>query len=956
MAKDEVGAVRTSPDASRDPNTLEIDLTGIVDAAELEAKLGQIAAEDSAKGASNAARAKVLALLRETVREGRLRIEALLSSDGSGLLCARRLATLQDVLIRTVHDFAHTHVFQSANLSSGERMAIVAVGGYGRGTLAPGSDIDLLFLLPYKQTALGEQIVEYLLYLLWDLGFKVGHASRSVDECIKLSRADMTIRTSILERWLIAGDPELFAELGRRFADEVVAGTSEEFIAAKLAERAARHSKTGNTRYLVEPNVKEGKGGLRDLNTLFWIAKYHYRVDTTDALVEAGVISKREERLFHKAEDFLWAVRCHMHFATGKAEERLSFDLQPEIAERLGYNTHPGLKDVERFMKHYFLIAKDVGDLTRILCAALEEEHAKLAPGLRGFVRSLRNRARKIPGTLDFHIDNNRINVSGPNVFKDDPVNLIRIFRLAALHGLEYHPDALKLIRRSLRLVNDDLRANSEANSLFIDVLTDRSDPEFHLRRMSEAGVLARFIPEFGKIVAMMQFNMYHHYTVDEHLLRSIGTLSRIEHGQLAEGLPLSTEFMRTIKDRTPLFVALLLHDIAKGRPVDHSVAGAKIARQLCPRLGLDERETELVAWLVEDHLVMSMTAQQRDINDRKTILDFAERVRTLDRLKLLTVLTACDIMAVGPGVWNGWKGQLLRTLYLETEPTLTGGFTRSSRRQRLAQAHERLAERLSDWPKSERDAYLDLHYPNYFLTTPLEDQVRHAAFVRAASPNQPLATRVGTDRFREITEIMVLAPDHPRLLSLLAGACAGAGANIADAQIFTMSDGRALDVMLLNREFASDEDEIRRGERICGYISKLLQGREISANLISARKPGRGQALFTLKPRVKVDNDLSNQFTVIEVEGLDRPGLLSDLTRAISDLNLDIRSAHISTYGEKVVDVFYVTDLIGSKVTSESRAERIEARLTRVFEHPEGEETSSSVMPSAKAFGIAYR
>lgn len=931
-------------------------LVGILDVDGLRSRLAAIAEKDSAGGASNTARSEVLALVRDVIRDGRATIEEMLFEDGSGSLCARRLARLQDAVIHAIHDYALRFVFNAANLSAGERMTVLAVGGYGRGTLAPGSDIDLLFLLPYKQSALGEQVVEYLLYLLWDLGFKVGHASRTVDECIKLARADFTIRTAILERWLIAGDEELLAELDTRFEAEVVAGTSEAFIAAKLEERSARHAKTGNTRYLVEPNIKEGKGGLRDLNTLFWIAKYHYRVNTTEALVEAGVFSRREAKLFAKAEDFLWAVRCHMHFATGKAEERLSFDLQPEIAKRLGYNAHPGLKDVERFMKHYFLIAKDVGDLTRIFCAALEEQHAKDAPGIRGFVRTLRARAKKIPGTLDFHIDNNRINVSRATVFRDDPVNLIRIFRLAALHELEYHPDALKLIRRSLRLVDAELRDNPEANSLFIDVLTDRKDPELHLRRMNEAGVLGRFIPDFGRIVAMMQFNMYHHYTVDEHLLRSISTLSRIEHGELVEEVPLSSGFMPLQKDRVPLYLALLLHDIAKGRPVDHSIAGAEIARELCPRFGLDERETDLVAWLVEDHLVMSMTAQQRDLTDRKTILDFAERVRTLDRLKLLTILTVCDIRAVGPGVWNGWKGQLIRTLYMETEPTLTGGFTQTSRSERIGQARERLAERLGAWPEAERNGYLDLHYPNYFLTAPLDDQLRHAEFIRESRDAGALATQTRTDRFREVTEIMVLAPDHPRLLSLIAGACAGTGANIADAQIFTMSDGRALDVMLLNREFESDEDEIRRAERICANIGKLLQGREMPASLLANRRPPRSTELFAVRPRVSVDNTLSNQLTVIEVEGLDRPGLLSDVTGAISDLNLDIRSAHISTYGEKVVDVFYVTDLIGTKITSESRIERIEVRLKRVFDSPEGEMSSPVVMSSQRAFGIPHR
>ncbi|MBO0903680.1 [protein-PII] uridylyltransferase [Jiella sonneratiae] len=934
----------------------QIDVSAFIDAAGVAAGLSAIAEADSAGGSSDAARAKVLAYLRDVVRDARARVEEAFREDRAGLDCARRLATVQDVLIERIHDFALRHVFPSSNLSSGERMAIVAVGGYGRGTLAPGSDIDLLFLLPYKQTALGEQVVEYLLYLLWDLGFKVGHASRTVDECIKLATADMTIRTSILERWLIVGDEMLFRELGERFQREVVEGTSEAFIAAKLAERAARHAKLGNTRYLVEPNVKEGKGGLRDLNTLFWIAKYHYRVTTPETLAELGVISRRELRLFQKAEDFLWAVRCHLHFATGKAEERLSFDLQPEIAGRLGYNAHPGLKDVERFMKHYFLIAKDVGDLTRILCAALEEQHAKAAPGIAGIrnlVRNLRGRAKKIPGTIDFHIDNNRINVSSPTVFRDDPVNLIRVFRLAASNSLEYHPDTLKLIRRSLRLINGELRENPEANSLFLDVLTDRTNPEFHLRRMNEAGVLGRFIPDFGKIVAMMQFNMYHHFTVDEHLLRSIGVLSLIERGELAGEHPMSTELVGTIKDRRALYVALLLHDIAKGRPEDHSVAGARISRRLCPRLGLDERETDLVAWLVEDHLVMSMTAQQRDISDRKTILDFAERVRTIDRLNLLMILTVCDIRAVGPGVWNGWKGQLLRTLYFETEPTLTGGFTRSTRAERLDASRRRLAERLDEWAEAEREAYLDLHYPNYFLTTPLEEQVRHAAFIREALAGEPLSIRVRTDAFQGITEIMVLAPDHPRLLSMLAGACAGAGANIADAQVFTMSDGRALDVLVLNREFAEDADELRRGERISGHIRNLLQGRDSRRRLISGQKAKRPPKAFSIPASVRIDNDLSNQFTVVEVEGLDRPGLLSDLSRAMADLNLDIRSAHISTYGEKVVDVFYVTDLLGTKITSESRTERIVDWLAHVFENPGSEPMTAGVLPTEKVYGL---
>ncbi|KAA0968561.1 [protein-PII] uridylyltransferase [Aureimonas fodinaquatilis] len=930
-----------SPDQQPDLRCPEI-----LDVAQLLADIGEIARS------GGDSRAALLQHMRSVNKQGRKAIEAMLFEDGSGILCARRISWLQDELIRAISDFALTHVFATPNLSSAERVAVLAVGGYGRGTLAPGSDIDLLFLLPYKQTALGEQCAEFLLYLLWDMGFKVGHATRSVDECIRLSLSDFTIRTAVLDRRLITGNQQLFDEMSRRFDDEVVAGSSAEFIAAKLAERDARHARSGDTRYLVEPNVKEGKGGLRDLNTLFWIAKYHYHADTREELVALGVLSRREGRLFGKADDFLWAVRCHMHFLTGKAEERLSFDLQPEIAERLGYNTHPGLKGVERFMKHYFLIAKDVGDLTGILCAALEEENAKEAPaGLRQWLGNLRQRSRSIPGTLAFQIDSNRITVTSKTVFAEDPVNLIRIFTLAARHELEYHPDALKLIRRSLLLINQDLRDNAEANSLFLDVLTDRNNPELHLRRMSEAGVLGRFIPEFGKIVAMMQFNMYHHFTVDEHLLRSIGVLSRIERGLYQDELPVVASIISTVKDRTALYVALLLHDIAKGRPQDHSVAGAEIARQICPRFGLDERETELVSWLVQEHLTMSMVAQQRDLNDRKTILDFAEKVQSLERLRLLTILTVCDIRAVGPGVWNGWKGQLIRTLYWESEPMLTGGFTQTSRANRVQVARTELAQALADWPEADKQAALDIHYENYFLTTPLEDQVRLAHFIRESASSGFVAS-VRTDSFRGMTEITVIAPDHPRLLSTIAGGCAAAGANITDAQVFTMSDGRALDIVTVSRQFPQDEDEMRRGDRIVRNIRDLLGGKEAVPTLL-ARRPVRDLSSFVVRPQVRVDNELSNALTVIEVEGLDRPGLLCDLTGAMSDLNLDIRSAHISTYGEKVVDVFYVTDLLGMKVTGENRIERIERRLMSVLESAEGEASSSSSSNTALAFGM---
>ena len=911
-------------------------LDELIDGDALRRRLSGLTAETAGDGSAPALRAAALGVLKDALAEGRAKAEAMLREDGGGNACAERLSHIMDEIIRVLHDFAISHVYPAKNRSAGERMAVVAVGGYGRGTLAPGSDIDLLFLLPYKQTPWGEQVVEYMLYMLWDMGLKVGHATRNIDECVRLSRSDMTIRTSILEARYLWGDRALYDELITRFDREVVKNTGAEYVTAKLGERDARHAKAGESRYLVEPNVKDGKGGLRDLQTLFWIGKYFYRVRSAAELVEKGVFTRAEYQQFLKAEDFLWAVRCHMHFLTGKAEERLHFDIQREIAQRLGYTTHPGLSPVERFMKHYFLVAKEVGDLTRIFCAALEEEQAKHVPGFNRIFLTFSRRKRKLAGTSDFMVDNHRINIADDQVFVRDPVNLVRLFWLADRHGLEYHPDALKLLTRSLGLVDRNLRRDKEANRLFLDVLTSDRNPELNLRRMNEAGLLGRLIPEFGRIVAMMQFSMYHHYTVDEHLLRCIGVLSEIERGDGEKVHPLAHSLMPGLKkQREALYVALLLHDIAKGRPEDHSVAGARIARRICPPMGLSAADTELVAWLVENHLVMSMTAQTRDLNDRKTIEDFAAVVQSVERLKLLLILTVCDIRGVGPGVWNGWKGQLLRTLYYETELLLTGGFSESSRAQRATAARERLAEALAEWPETARERYVGLHYSNYLLTVRLEDQVRHAGFIREADrAGKQLATMIQTHAFEAVTEITVLAQDHPRLLSVIAGACAAAGGNIVDAQIFTTSDGRALDTILINREFDMDEDERRRGERVGKLIEDVLSGRTWLPEMIEKRaRPKRGAKAFRIQPRAEVGNSLSNRFSVIEVEGLDRPGLLSEITGALSDLSLDIASAHITTFGEKVIDTFYVTDLTGAKIDNPSRLETIRSRLIELLE-----------------------
>ncbi len=921
---------------------------GLIDADGLRDKLSAMTKDGD--GSDPKIRSQVLAELKLAYQAGRDEVERRLREDGGGLRCANRLAHVQDEIIRVIYDFAIWHVYRVTNASSAEHMAVVATGGYGRGTLAPGSDVDLLFVLPYKQTPWGEQVVEYILYMLWDLGLKVGHATRSVDDCVRLSRSDMTIRTAILEARFLWGDKPLFDDLIKSFNESVVKGTATEFVTAKLAERDERHRRQGASRYLVEPNVKEGKGGLRDLNTLFWITKYAYQVQSGSEMVKAGVFSKRENKRFRQCEDFLWAVRCHMHFLTKRAEERLSFDIQREIAQRLGYTEHPGQRDVERFMKHYFLVAKDVGDLTRILCADLEEKHVKQTPGLSRFLGVLRGsrKSRPLDGTTDFVVENQRLNVTNDQVFERDPVNLIRIFALAERHDLLFHPDAMRLVRRSRRLIGKDLRNNAEANRLFINILTSRNDPETVLRRMSETGVLSRFIPDFGKVEAMMQFNMYHHYTVDEHLLRAIGVLSELERGERGDDHPLATGLIKEIQNRRVLYVALFLHDIAKGRPEDHSIVGARISKRLCPRLGLTPGETETVSWLIEHHLLMSTVAQSRDLNDHKTIADFAGVVQTPERLKLLLILTVADIKAVGPGVFTGWKGQLLRTLYYETETLLSGGSPNVGE-SRVAAAQAKLIEKLEGWGEEEIAAYRTRHYPAYWVRVDLKDQLAHAALIRDADTSDDrLATRVHPHAFEGVTEITVLAPDHPRLLSIIAGACSVAGANIVDAQIYTTTDGLALDTIFVTRELPDDADEHRRGERVTKIIHGALSGQEKLPESVVHKSLGRSRfRAFHLETEVLVKNSVSENHTVLEMSGLDRPGLLYDLTREISALNLNIASAHVATFGERAVDVFYVTDLTGQKISNITRQATIRQRLTEAFD---GEGRARAAKPGQRA------
>ncbi len=910
----------------------------VVDGHRLRAQLSAAALD--ALGNEVEQRKRALDILKSALFRGRMIAKERLESGAGGIETARLLSGVTDEVVCALFDFTTTHVFRARNPTEGERLALLAVGGYGRGALAPFSDLDLLFLRPYKQTAYAESVIEFMLYALWDLGFKVGHASRTVEECIKLSREDFTIRTSLLEGRRLTGDERLVEELRARFRAEVVKGTGAEFVAAKLKERDERHHRAGASRYLVEPNVKEGKGALRDLHTLFWIAQYLHPAEHVDGVVKLDFFEKREVRAFIRAFDFLWAVRSHLHFVTGRAEERLTFDLQPEIARRMGYGDRGDAPAVERFMRRYFLIAKEVGALTRTFCAQLESEESKRQPqGLSRFLPGAKKAGRKALDAPGFLVDGGRLTVEGVSTFEQDPVNILRLFEIADQRDLDLHPDAFTALTRTLHLITSKLRRDPEATKAFLSVLARSKRTYRTLTLMNEAGVLGRFIPEFGRIVAQMQFNMYHSYTVDEHTLRAVGVIGDIAAGRLGEDHPLALSIWPLIEDREALFLAMLLHDTGKGGEGGQEKAGARAARSACERLGLERERIELIAWLVEHHLVMSDFAQKRDIGDPRTVTAFAKIMENPERMRLLLILTVADIRAVGPGVWNGWKGQLMRELFSATEAVFRGGRGSDPTASVLRQQHGAADlvrsqlitadPALEPWVAGMEDAY--------FAGFSSEDYTVHARLGLRAAEQGGAAANARIIAGRNAAEITVAAADRRGLFADLAQVMASLGANVVGARVYTSRAGQALDVFYVQDMGGSPFgcDNARNLDRLVTLLEAAARGEAPAIEARVRAELGRAAA-FSISASVVIDNDASEESTVIEASGRDRPGLLADLSRALAQAGLSIQSAHIDAYGERAIDAFYVHDSDGQKLIDAKALQTLKSALLLVLEEDE--------------------
>lgn len=916
-------------------------INAIIDGRALRVKL--TAAALNHEGDAKAARKAALNILHGALFRGRLIAQERLQQGADGLDTARLLAAVQDEVLHALYDFITTHVIRARNPTEGEKLAVFATGGYGRSVLAPSSDIDLQFIRAYKSSPHAESVIEYMLLALWDMGLKVGHAFRTPQECVRLAKSDVTIKTSLLDSRFLFGDRHLASETMDLFVRQVVTGQDAQFIADKLEERDRRHTRQGNARYLVEPNVKESKGGLRDLQTLYWIVKHMHPNDTEtlEDVMTTNVFTRHEYHVFMRAARFLWTVRCHLHYITGRPEERLSFDLQPEIAARMGYKDRGEQLGVERFMKRYFLAAKDVGSLTRILAAKLEAQQKAKPEGFRRFLPGASIQSKPLKDQR-FRLLGNRVDFAYAETALQDPTALFTLFRIADQENVDVHPDALTLVARNIKTIDTPSRTDPDMVAAFFNILLRSERLGLTLNRMNEAGVLGRFLPEFGGIVAQTQFNMYHHYTVDEHTIRAVNHLSTMERGE--DGFKLANQLFTKIENRRALYLAMLLHDTGKGLG-DQQIEGMKTARQACRRLGLDDAETELVAWLVGNHLEMSETAQKRDIADPRTIVKFAEKVMDIEHLRLLYILTIADIRAVGPNVWNSWKGQLLGDLYYNTEAALRGGRTdeavvTAELRDRGDANRAAVMDRLGTVPQTmlEMD---DAYWTGFDVSALIEHAQRLSGedvIIVHAQANQD-------DR----TILFVSAPDRVGLFARLTQAIGVLGAQTVAAQVFTGPSGRIIDVFVLED---GDGQPFARGDR--GRLDRLekmvLKAIDPDQALPDVRlRQNQREAAFIVQPGVSLSDDASQDYTVIDVSGRDRPGLLSDVSTVLADAGISIVSAHVGSYGERVFDAFYVTLPEGfDDAMKTSLRDQLLAALGR--EEPDGPSTPARKLKRASA------
>ena len=847
------------------------------------------------------------------------------TSDGS--LNVGLNSILIDSLLRVVFKKIYYKIFNNTDYI----FSIIAVGGYGRGELAPCSDLDLLFLLPnnlkINQSKHAEEVIQFILYILWDLGYTVGHSTRTIDDCIEKSKLDLTISTALLEKRFIVGNEDVFSLLNDKFTFFIKNTKTLKFVEAKLVESELRHKRFGGSRYVVEPNVKDGKGGLRDLHTLIWISKFAYKVDSVSKLINIGALSKKEAASFAESQRFLLSVRCHLHYRAFREDDRLAMDAQLDLAKTMNFKNTITQKDVERFMKRYFLATKTVGSLTRIFCAAIETEFNK---PLRLSFLSFKKKEDVYP----FDIELGRLFVKNKEVLSENPVNIIKLFNISHNKNIDIHPKTLRYLNSLQRLINHEVRHDFDANKMFLDILTSDKDSTRTLRLMNESNILGKFIPEFQKIVGLMQFDMYHSYTVDEHTIFTISNLYSLKNGEFKNFAPLASKIILEISSKKCLFVAMLLHDIAKGRKGDHSENGALIASAICPRLGLSKEETKTVEWLILYHLLMSKTAFRYELGDARVIKSFVDKVKSVERLKLLLVLTVADIKGVGPEIWNDWKGSLITELYSKSFDMLQKDNVNELIKTPKKSFEIFLVE--NGLTNSDAKKYCSYYYNNYWEIFKLSRIINHYEIFRNMyKDSKKFKVHLFDESKLKATELLVIAPDHHGLFSLISGLVSASGYDVVNAKIITRSDGYALDTFFIQNKNRQPIIEEHSKKKLLKIISQGLEGNfnvEKALNKRWEEIPARFRAIKA-PTRVIIDNNMSDEYSILEIKCKNAPGVLYRITKVITSLGLQINTANVSTYGDRVVDIFYIKDAFGLKIDNNKSMDKVKMSILKTLE-----------------------
>jgi len=866
------------------------------------------------RGAYLAAAREFLEHFREELKRGHREGE-----DGTTVVQA--ITAMTDVLVVRLF----TALSDDFHISGKSELALVAVGGYGRGELNPYSDLDLMFLYKGKDSKPVEEVANRLLYFLWDLRLDVGYSVRTIQDCVEMANGDVTVKTALLDARLLTGSAGLFQEMKKVMVAQVLAKRSDAFIGEKIDELRKRREKYGSSVYILEPNLKEGEGCLRDLHTAMWVGKIKYKVDEPRELVIKGVLSEEELALYYGSLNYLWRIRNELHYLAGRKNDQLTFDAQLSLARFFGYEDRGKVLAVEQFMQDFYLHANRVEHFSSVLitrCSQREEGARKI---LGYFTRR--------PVGEGFYVMKGELVVPDETVIAKDPVRLMRIFEYAQKQGVAISVSTKGLVRDNLDLVNDKFRRSKEAHASFCNILQSDKEVAETLQQMHHLGFLNRYIPEFERINCKVQHDAYHIYTVDTHTLFAVEEITKLWHGVHRDDLPLLTQLALEVDKRWLLLLAVMLHDIGKGGGGGHAELGAELSKTIARRMGLTKEDSERLQFLVRQHLLMAHIAQRRDLHDEGMIIQFARQMEKSENLKMLYLLTYADIKAVGPDVWTEWKGLLLQELYEKAFQVLErGDFKLEASGDRVRRVKRAVFDILSaDYPPQPVKDELQALSTRHLLSYSPDIIAGHMKTLLALSNENILVLKLVHEVDKGYTNCTICTYDVPGLFSMITGVMAANGMNILGAQIHTNKNAKVLDILQVNSPQGFVITDEGRWSRLEADLRKVLMGEVRVETLVAKRyRPSilTEKAKPTMPARVEIDNEVSSDYTVIDIYAHDKVGLLYSITSTLTKLGLYIGVSKISTKVDQVADVFYVKDIFGQKIMFDEKLDEIRREL----------------------------